>query len=215
MNIILLLPPILIIGAPVIIVTISLIEDSIKAIKEKRYQKEKEAQKAQLEKDRQLSYKRAWNKEWTYNGASIDIRNVPQLSFGQWLTFYSSTPSNWSFNDEQSMWLGTENYCIFPKYKKSELSVITFWKTPEDLDKFMKWQKNEYKKGDAAIFEEARNNQLAKLTKALREDMKQRHEQAQKEIEELEKQIVANMPTIKEEDPIQKCLREQREEKEK
>lgn len=186
--------------------------------KERKAREEREreeARKREIQEDEEhrknLFYESVWNANWRQNGKPMDIRNIPQLSFEQWLTFYNSSSSNWHFGWEE--W--NNRYCIFPNYKKGKIDIDIFWETPDDLDKFIQWQKNDYKAGDAAIFEEARNKQLAKLTKALREDMKQRHEQTQKEIEELERQVAASMPTVKEEDPIQKCLREQREEKAK
>lgn len=183
-----------------------------KAREEREREEAREREIQEDEKDRKnLFYESVWNANWRQNGKPMDIRNIPQLSFEQWLTFYNSSPSNWHFGWEE--W--NNRYCIFPNYKKGKTDIDIFWETPDDLDKFIQWQRNDYKAGDAAIFEEARNKQLTKLTKALREDMKQRHEQAQKEIEELERQVAASMPTVKEEDPIQKCLREQREEKEK
>ena len=186
--------------------------------KERKAREEREREEArerEIQEDEEhrknLFYESVWNANWRQNGKPMDIRNIPQLSFEQWLTFYNSSPTNWHFGWEE--W--NNRYCIFPNYKKGKIDIDIFWETPDDLDKFIQWQRNDYKAGDAAIFEEARNKQLAKLTKALREDMKQRHEQAQKEIEELERQVAASMPTVKEEDPIQKCLREQREEKAK
>lgn len=178
--------------------------------REREEARERESQEAEEDRKKRF-YESVWNANWRQNGKPMDIRNIPQLSFEQWLTFYNSAPTNWHFGWEE--W--NNRYCIFPNYKKGKIDIDIFWETPDDLDKFIQWQKNDYKAGNVAIFEEARNKQLAKLTKALREDMKQRHEQAQKEIEELEKQIAASMPTVKEEDPIQKCLREQREEKAK
>lgn len=100
-----------------------------------------------------------------------------------------------------------------PEYIKGKTSIHIFWETPEDLEAFLNWQATEYKKGNAAIFENERNKQLAKLTKCLREDINERAKQTQKELEELERQVKENMPVS--EDPIQKCLREEREEKDK
>ena len=183
-----------------------------KAREEREREEARERESQEIEENRKKRfYESVWNANWRHNGKPMEIRDIPQLSFEQWLTFYNSSPANWHLGFKE--W--NDRYCIFPNYKKGKIDINIFWETPEDLDKFIQWQRNDYKAGDAAIFEEARNKQLAKLTKALQEDMKQRHEQAQKEIEELEKQVAASMPTVKEEDPIQKCLREQREEKAK
>ena len=180
--------------------------------KQRRERERREAeQKAQEELDNIYAkrlYDRVWNAGWKQNGKPLEIRNIPQLSFEQWLIFYKSAPEHWklSFNEWDN------KYCVFPNYQKGKIDIDIFWETPQDLDKFFKWQENEYRAGNAAIVEQKRAERLSKLTKALQEDMKQKHEQAQREIAELEKQIATSMPP-KEEDPIQKCLREQREEK--
>ena len=187
--------------------------------KKKKRQKERERKqqedKAQAEKaQKERLYRDVYSSTWTRNGEPIEIRNIPRLSFEQWLTFYNSSPEHWRINlNECSLpyYYDYGNCCIFPNYMKGEIDINIVWETPDDLHKFIMWQWNEYKKGNAAIFEEERARQMSKLTNALRDDMKQRHDKAQKEIEELEKQIAATMPKPKEEDPIQKCLREQRE----
>ena len=209
---------------PIIIGGLRILREGWKDKKRKR-QEEKERKyqeyQDQIEKEKkERFYREVYSSPWTQNGKPIEVRNLPRLSFEQWLTFYNSSPKHWNINlDEYSLpyyyhHVG-ENCCISPNYEKGKIDINIVWETPDDLYKFIMWQKNEYKNGNAAIFEEERARQMSKLTKALREDMKQRHEQAQKEIGELERQIAASMPTVRKEDPIQKCLREQREEKTK
>jgi len=209
---------------PIIIGGLVTIREGWKDKKKKRQEenerksKEEQIQAEKAKKER--LYKDVYSDRWTCNGKPIEIRNIPRLSFEQWLTFYNSSPEYWKINlNEYSLpcyyYYAYEKCCIFPNYKKGKTDIDIVWETPEDLYKFIMWQQNEYKDGNVAIFEEERARQMSKLTKALREDIKQRHEQAQKEIEELEKQVVASMPAVKREDPIQKCLREQREEKAK
>lgn len=210
MNILLLLP-ILIISIPVIIGGIHLMKDGIKAAKEERHQKEKEAQ---LERDRQWFYNKVWNANWENKGEKIDIRNIPQLSFEQWLTFYNSAPERWEIDLHQCDYACTR-FCAIPNYKKGKIYIDTFWETPEDLYKFMQWQNNEYQKGNAAIFENERAKRLSKLAKCLKEDLAEKNKQVQKEIDALEKEVAASMPKPKEENPIEKYWREQREEQAK
>ena len=209
---------------PIVIGGLGIIREGWKDKKRKRQEenerksKEEQIQAEKVKKER--LYKEVYSSTWTHNGKQFEIRNIPRLSFEQWLTFYNSSPEHWQINlNEYALpcyyYHAYETCCIFPNYKKGKTDINIVWETPDDLYKFIMWQQNEYKNGNAAIFEEERARQMSKLTKALREDMKQRHEQAQKEIGELEKQVVASMPTVKEEDPIQKCLREQREEKAK
>ena len=79
----------------------------------------------------------------------------------------------------------------------------------------MEWQKNEFQKGDVAIFENKRAECLSELAKCLHEDIAEKNKQVQKELDILEKEIAASMPKPKEEDPIEKYWREQREEQAK
>ena len=186
-----------------------LIQDNIKTAKEK-IQKETEEQKEAEEKQR--IYNKVLHTEWTEKGKPFDIRNVPRLTFDQWLTFYNISPEKWTFKFNQLSDFKYGNCCIFPEFTKGKTDLCTFWETPEDLYQFIKWTQNEYQKGDAAVFENERNKRLSKLTKCLKEEIKQNTAKAQKELAELEKDISEHMPEPKEEDPIQKCLREQKEE---
>ena len=147
---------------------------------------------------------------------SLDIRNIPQLSFEKWLIFYNAAPERWEIDLNQCNYSSAGFCgCAFPNYKKGEIDIDTFWKTPEDLYKFMEWQKNEFQKGDVAIFENKRAERLSELAKCLKEDIAEKNKQVQKELNILEEEIAANMPKPKEENPIEKYWREQREEQDK
>ena len=207
---ILLLIPILLITIPTIIGGIHLMKDGLKAAKEEKRQK---AEQEQLEKDKQWFYNKMWNANWTRDDKPIDIRDIPQLSFEQWLTFYSSAPERWSINLKQNHY-GGRVFCAIPAYEKGKIHIATFWETPEDLWKFMEWQENEYTHGNAAIFENERAKRLSKLAKCLKEDLAEKNKQVQKELDALEKEVAASMPPKKiEEDAIQKYMREQHEAK--
>lgn len=209
MNILLLIP-ILLITIPTIIGGIHLMKDGLKAAKEEKRQK---AKQEQLEKDKQWFYNKMWSANWTRDDKPIDIRDIPQLSFEQWLTFYSSAPERWSINLKQNHY-GGRVFCAIPAYEKGKIHIATFWETPEDLWKFMEWQENEYTHGNAAIFENERAKRLSKLAKCLKEDLAEKNKQVQKELDALEKEVAASMPPKKvEEDAIQKYMREQHEAK--
>ena len=202
-----LLLPILTIVIPFIIGGICLIKDHIKTIKK---------DKAQSEEDKQWFYNKVWNGNWENEGEKIDIRNIPQLSFEKWLIFYNAAPERWEIDLNQCNYSSTGFCgCAIPNYKKGEIDIDTFWKTPEDLHKFMEWQNNEFQKGDVAIFENKRAERLSELAKCLQEDIAEKNKQVQKELDILEKEIAASMPKPKEENPIEKYWREQREEQDK
>lgn len=156
-------------------------------------------------------YNEVLQEDWEYSasGKKIDIRNIPQLSFEQWLTFYNSSPDKWTV-DIKHVDIGNEYtveyVCVFPKYTKKKTEIFTFWKTPEDLWKFIEWQKNEYKNGDAAIFEIERAKELSKLAKCIKEDIAERTAQTKKELDALEKETIANMPQKAPEDQLHNFL---------
>ena len=166
----------------------------------KRKQQEDEAQAEKIRKER--FYKEVYSGSWKHDNQPMEIRNLPRLSFEQWLIFYNSAPEHWRINlkeYELPYYYNYDKACIFPNYVKGKININIVWETPDDLHKFIMWQRNEYKNGDAAIFEDERDRQMAKLTKALRDDIRIRNERAQKELAELEKQIIDTMPKPKEE----------------
>ena len=177
-------------------------KDKKRKRQEEREQKQKKYEIAQENIRKENFYRTVYSGTWKHYNQPMEIRNIPRLSFEQWLNFYNSAPEHWRINLEEYELPYHYNYgkaCIFPNYIKGKIDINIVWETPDDLHKFIMWQKNEYKNGDAAIFEEERARQMAKLTKALRDDIKTRSERAQKDLAELEKQIVDNMPKPKEE----------------
>ena len=136
--------------APLIITFIHALISNAKEEREKalanRIEKEKKEREAWERRRVNNFYDKVWNTDWAEDGKPIDIRNIPRLSFDQWLTFYNATPKHWDLTKEQY----DGQYCIFPRYKKGKDKIYTFWETPGDLDKFQKWRDNEYQKGDAA-----------------------------------------------------------------
>lgn len=176
-----------------------------------KIQQEQKEKEEQLAKDRKWFYNKVWNANWENKGEKIDIRDIPQLSFEQWLTFYNSAPERWEINLRQCDYACTQ-FCAIPTYKKGKVYIDTFWDTPEDLGKFMDWQENEYKAGDVAIFEQERARRLSKLAKCLKEDIAERAKITQKELEALEKEVANSMPTKKPtESSIERICRIQRE----
>lgn len=217
---------VLLLGTTILVAAFKLIKLIKKANKEieaqeqeeKRRQEEYEYSKAQ----REYYYNIILESEIVRGNKSIDIRNIPKLSFSQWLSFYKIAPERWELNlnecniieygYQHSVYSNSHHihFAAFPTYIKNKVKIDTFWETPEDLEAFMQWQKNEYKNGNAAIFEQARNKELAKLTKYLREDIQEKNIQFQKELDELEQQVIAAMPQpSKTLDPIQQYMQSQ------
>ena len=160
--------------------------------------------------NKNIDYNNFLKQKLTINNQRYKIIDFPQLSFDRWLTLFNASAENWNINVNQS-----DEGCICPVYHHKKQVYATYWETPEDLYKFQQWVENEYKQGKSTNFQQQRDKQLSELTKALQEDIANKQEEARRQIDALEQQVRDAMPEKQEkEDPIQKCLREQREDKE-
>lgn len=190
---------ILLICAPIIIPIIIGIIESIET---------KLGQTAHTNQIKNIDYSNFLKEKLIINNQKYEIINFPQLSFDRWLTLFNASAENWIINVNQS-----DEGCVCPIYYHKKQVYATYWETPEDLYKFQQWVENEYKQGKSTNFQQQRDKQLAKLTKALQEDITNKQEEARHQMDELEQQVRDAMPAKQKEDPIQKCLREQRENK--
>ena len=184
------------------------VANGIKALQEKKKEYDKQDATAAERRMWQAYWDRAWDTQWIKNEThqKIDIRNIPRLSFSQWLTFYNSAPERWQICEDQ-LALGDTEFCAIPTYRKgSNTNIDTFWESPEELFKFIQWQKTEYAKGNAALFEAERAQQLSKLAKCLKEDISENNAAVNKELAALEEEVKSNMPKKEEFDPIRHLL---------
>lgn len=157
-----------------------------------------------------IDYNNFLKEKLIINNQKYEIINLPQLSFDRWLTLFNASAENWIINVNQS-----DKGCVCPVYHHKKQVYATYWETSENLYKFQQWVENEYEQGKSANFQQQRDKQLTKLTKALQEDIANKQDEARRQIDALEQQVRSAMPEKQEkEDPIQKCLREQREDKE-
>lgn len=192
---------ILFIGMPIIIPIVVGIIESIET---------KLDQTENINQIKNIDYNNFLKEKLIINNKKYEIINLPQLSFDRWLTLFNASAENWIINVNQS-----DKSCVCPVYHHKKQVYATYWETPEDLYKFQQWVENEYEQGKSANFQQQRDKQLGKLTKALQEDIANKQEEARRQIDALEQQVRSAMPEKQEkEDPIQKCLREQREDKE-
>lgn len=182
------------------------IANGVEALQKKKKEYDKQDATAAEQRAWQMYWDKVWNASWENDGRPIDIRNLPRLSFTQWLTFYNSAPERWQIQEDQTA-LGSTEFCAIPTYRKGKLANIdTFWESPEELFKFIQWQKTEYAKGNAALFEAERAQQLSKLAKCLKEDIAEKNAAVKKELAALEEEVKSNMPKKEEFDPIRHLL---------
>lgn len=134
------------------------------------------------------------------SGEHIDVKKVAQVSFERFLKLYEVSPEKWIITDKSTF--STTSACdeFFPIYKhEADASKIPlFWETGEDLQKYREWVKEKFVKGDAALYQQARDESMKLLTKFIKEDLEKKRKRAEKEMEELEAQVKKECEQAKE-----------------
>lgn len=134
---------------------------------------------------------------------SGSIKELPQLTFDRWLTFYNTNPANWDMEKfathlDLGKYATTTSYdYLIPTYYKTTvhngrareientIGIPIFWSSPEEMVKFDHWFKNEYSQGKAAGYELKRDEAMEQLAKYLQEDVNERRAQIMREYEKV------------------------------
>lgn len=128
------------------------------------------------------------------HGNYTDVKKVPQISFERFLKLYEVSPEHWLITEEDRY--GYDDY--FPVYVKHDTQIPLFWETGENLQKYREWVKEKFAKGEAALYQQARDESMKLLTKFIKEDLEKKRKRAEKEMEELEAQIKKECEQAKE-----------------
>ena len=123
-----------------------------------------------------------------------DIKKIPQVSFERFLKLYEVSPEHWSIIEDDSY--GYDDF--FPVYVKYDTEIPLFWETSEDLQKYREWVKEKFSKGEAALYQQARDESMKLLTKFVKEDLERKRKRAEEEIAELEAQVKKECEQTKE-----------------
>ena len=139
----------------------------------------------------------------SFSDSKGSVKELPQLTFDRWLTFYNTNPSNWDMEkfathlDLGSRSTTTSYDYLIPTYYKTTVhdgqgckientvGIPIFWSSPEEMVKFDHWFKNEYKQGKAAGYELKRDEAMEQLAKYLQEDVDERRAQIMREYEKV------------------------------
>ena len=70
--------------------------------------------------------------------------------------------------------------------------------TGEDLQKYREWVEEKFSKGEAALYQQARDESMKLLTKFIKEDLEKKRKRAEEEIAELEAQVKKECEQTKE-----------------
>lgn len=169
-------------------------------------------QKKQEEEDLKVKVNNTYNQilQANYRDSFSDskgsIKELPQMTFERWLTFYNTNPDNWDMEKFTThIELGRNasgtsyDYLIPTYYKttvhkghdgrareiKNVVGIPIFWSSPEEMVKFDNWFRNEYKKGNAAGYERKRDEAMEQLAKYLQEDVNERRAQILRDYEKV------------------------------
>lgn len=122
-----------------------------------------------------------------------DIKKIPQVSFERFLKLYEVSPKKWIITDDNY-----NNEIYFPIYVQDDVEIPLFWETGEDLQKYREWVKEKFSKGEAALYQQARDESMKLLTKFIKEDLERKRKRAEEEIAELEAQVKKECEQTKE-----------------
>lgn len=124
-----------------------------------------------------------------------NVKKVAQVSFERFLTLYEVSPEKWIIEDDP---YGYDKY--FPVYVQgsNDVEIPLFWETWEDLQKYNEWVQEKFTKGDAALYQQARDESMKLLTKFIKEDLERKRKRAEEEIAELEAQVKKECEQAKE-----------------
>ena len=123
------------------------------------------------------------------------VKKVAQVSFERFLTLYEISPEKWIIEDDP---LSYDQY--FPVYVQGsyDVEIPLFWETWEDLQKYKEWVQEKFAKGEAALYQQARDENLKQLTRFIKEDLEKKRKRAEEEIAELEAQVKKECEEAKE-----------------
>lgn len=131
------------------------------------------------------------------NGNYIDVKKVAQVSFERFLKLYEVSPEKWIITNKSSYGDNDEFFPIY-KYEADASEIPLFWETGEDLQKYREWVKEKFAKGEAALYQQARDESMKLLTKFIKEDLERKRKRAEEEIAELEAQVKKECEQTKE-----------------
>ena len=191
------------IGVPTLIIGSAFISVKIDEAKQKKQEEKK------LEAEVNNTYNKILQANYrdSFSDSKGCIKELPQMTFERWLTFYNTNPDNWDMEkftthiefSKQNSSSTYYDYLIPTYYKttthkdqygrvreiKNVVGIPIFWSSAEEMVKFDNWFKNEYKSGNAAGYERKRDASMEQLSKYLQEDIEERRAQILRDYEKV------------------------------
>ncbi len=188
------------IGVPALIFGSAAISVKVDMIKEQKMEEER------LQMEVNNLYNKILQSKYSdkVTGTRGFIKELPQMTFARWLTFYNTNPDNWDMNEFNThidaYGSNRANDYLVPTYYKTTthkdqygrvreikntVGIPVFWADADEMVKFDSWFKNEYKQGKAAGYERKRDEAMEQLAKYLQEDVNERRAQILKDYEKV------------------------------
>lgn len=138
------------------------------------------------------------------------ILDMPQFTFERWLTFYNNKPEAWVIQKDES-----RKFANIPYYQKtvqhedkrgkmreSTVFLPVFWENAEEMQKYREWVEEQYQKGNAAVYAQARDKNMKIFVEQMQEDIQSRRAIAEAELQKLREQTKQEIQKAKEEKPV-------------
>lgn len=149
-----------------------------------------------------------------YDGEAM---KVPRISFERFLNLYSVSPEKWIIttneyhsNHNFPFYVNEVRY-INKRGKECTKQVVIplYWENAEELKKYYNWVEEQFEKGDAALYQNARDKTLKELTNYIQNDLQEKRKQFEEEMQELESRTKQDMEKLEKKREIQLTLEPQ------
>ena len=141
-----------------------------------------------------------------YDGPAME---APRISFERFLNLYSVSPEKWIITTNEYATIHNFPFYIHTIKKDNivkQTAIPLYWETPEDLEEYYNWVEEQFEKGDAALYQNARDKSLKQLTQYIQEDLQQKRKEFEEEMKTLEEQTKKDMEKLNEKKNIELTL---------
>lgn len=177
--------------------------------KKERAKQEDQKWKERWEKDisRRLVLNNPGTEEFIlYDGPAME---APRISFKRFLNLYSVSPEKWIITTNEYATIHNFPFYIHTIKKDNivkQTAIPLYWETPEDLEEYYNWVEEQFEKGDAALYQNARDKSLKQLTQYIQEDLQQKRKEFEAEMKTLEEQTKKDLEKLNKKKAIELTL---------
>lgn len=144
--------------------------------------------------------KKCWEKKYTMNLQSkITIREgkiklyedygfkSPRMTFERFLNLYNISPHKWFIETDEYNVL--HNFPVYIQEEKGKKTIIpVYWENQDELKKYFNWVEEQFEKGEAAVYQKARDESFKQLVDFVQQDIEDRLNQIQKDYDKIKEE---------------------------